>query len=71
VIRLQKKLKPYKLEENNQIEMIALCTGALTLYSGFIFTIEEGSVSLLYNLALVLTIAFNMFFILSWVFLIL
>ena len=71
MIRLQKKLKPYKLEENNQIEMIALCTGALTLYSGFIFTIEDGSVSFLYNLALIFVFAFNVFFILSWAFLIL
>ena len=37
VERLQQKLKPYKLKENNRTEIKAIVAGAIVLFSGLVF----------------------------------
>ena len=37
-IRLQIYLKPFKVEKNNKIELMAVSVGCITLFSGVIFT---------------------------------
>ena len=37
VERLQQKLKPYKLQENNRTEIKAIVAGAIVLFSGLVF----------------------------------
>ena len=41
VQRLQQKLKPYKSEDNNDLEIKAILAGAAVLFSGIVF--EEGT----------------------------
>jgi len=72
VIRLQQRLKPYKLEDNNWIEFVGLVAGTVTIYTGFVFTARsDTSVQWLYNGALVLTFAVNVYFMVNWTYLLL
>jgi uncharacterized membrane protein len=64
-IRLQIYLKPYKDEENNKIEILALTAGLTTLLSSIIF-ISEDSVSFINFGILIMIIIVNMKFILEW-----
>ena len=43
MIRVQLRLKPYKLETNNLIEVKATSVGLLLLYCGILFEESEGS----------------------------
>jgi len=70
-IRLQKRLKPYKLEENNWIELVALVAGTTTMYAGFIFSTEGGAIYGFYQLTAIMVFCINLYFIVNWVFLLL
>ena len=68
IIRVQLKLKPYKLEENNELEQKAIYAGIITLFCGLIFSQESSSVDLFINLAFVCLIYSNAIFIIYWTF---
>ena len=70
VERLQQKLQPYKLEENNDIEIKAIVAGATVLFSGIIFEESaEHSYSGFETMAFILVIVYNSIFLLQWVYL--
>ena len=70
VERMQKRLKPYKAQENNDLEIKAIIAGTSVLFSGLIF--EEGSK---YNYPHFDTMAFgiisiyNVIFLIKWIYL--
>jgi uncharacterized membrane protein len=71
IFRVQQKLKPYKLEENNQIEIFAIMAGMLTLFGALLF-IESSdgdteSVAFLQTFSLICIMCINVYFILRWV----
>ena len=68
IIRVQLKLKPYKLEENNEIEQKAIYAGIITLFWGLIFSQEEYSVALFNTFAFLLLISVNAIFFIIWMF---
>jgi uncharacterized membrane protein len=71
LLRVQERLKPYKSESNNRIEMVAIVAALFTLYSSLIFVVEEGPLDGFYFLCLVLVFLVNIFFIVNWVYLML
>ena len=64
--RVQASLSPYKNNEYNEIEILALLTGSLTILSGLIFTSDEDQNTILNVLILIIVIKFNVTFILKW-----
>ena len=67
--RIQVYLNPYKRNEYNDIEIIALLTGSLTILSGLIFTSDEDQNTILNGFTLIAVIVFNATFILKWLYL--
>ena len=67
--RVQVHLNPYKNNEYNNIEILALLSGSLTLLSGLIFTSDEEQNTILNVLTLISVIVFNAIFILKWIYL--
>ena len=70
VERMQKRLSPYKAQENNDLEIKAIIAGTSVLFSGLIF--EEGAK---YNylrfdtLTISVVIIYNAIFLIKWVYL--
>jgi len=73
LFRIQQYLHPYKMEENNQIEMLAVITGLVTLFGAIIFidTDSETDVEFLKLFSLIVIILVNSYFILRWLHLLL
>ena len=72
VERLQYKLKPYKIDENNDIEIKAIIAGTTVLFSGLIF--EEGAehnYSGFDTMAFIVILVYNSIFLLQWTYLLL
>ena len=67
--RVQIYLSPYKEDKNTNIENLAILAGALTLYSGLVFTSENEQHSFLNAIILVFVIFFNLAFIIKWAYL--
>ena len=67
--RIQLHLHPYRNENYNNIEILALLTGSLTILSGLIFTSDEEQNTILNAIVLVVVIIFNITFILKWLYL--
>ena len=67
--RIQLHLHPYRNENYNNIEILALLTGSLTILSGLIFTSDEEQNTILNAIVLVIVIIFNITFILKWLYL--
>ena len=71
LISLQKKVEPYKLKENNEIELLGMIVGTITMYAGFIFAqgneVEDG----FHTLATIIVFLCNSFFIIKWTYLLL
>ena len=70
VERIQQKVKPYKLKENNDIEIKAIVAGTTVLFSGIIF---EQSAKYNYSrfdtLAFAVILFYNTIFIVKWTYL--
>ena len=64
--RVQVRLNPYKKNEYNNNEILALLTGSLTILSGLIFTSDEEQNTILNVLTLTFVIIFNIIFIFKW-----
>lgn len=71
IFRIQIRIKPYKDERNNEIEILAILTGTLTLFCGIIFVSEETSNSTINTLILLVVFIYNVYFILNWILLLL
>ncbi|CAI2371351.1 unnamed protein product [Moneuplotes crassus] len=70
-IRLQVRMMPYKREENNQIEMLSLAAGVITLSSGIIFVTEEDAFGMFKILLTMIIFIINSWFLLVWFYLLL
>jgi predicted outer membrane repeat protein len=68
-IRIQLYLKPYKKEENNMIEILALTAGQVTLLSSVVFNSDE-SVGFINLFILIFIVSINVKFLLEWFYLI-
>jgi hypothetical protein len=68
LFRIQQHIHPYKMEENNQIEMLAVITGTVTLFGAVMFIDEtEEDVEFLKLYSLVVILLSNFYFILRWI----
>ena len=67
--RVQTYLNPYKKTEYNNIEILALLAGSLTLLSGVVFTSDEDQNTVLNLFILIAVILFNISFIFRWIYL--
>ncbi|CAI2367699.1 unnamed protein product [Moneuplotes crassus] len=67
-VRIQEKLKPYKEESNNRIEVLGMIAGILTLYCTLVFVTEEEDVDAVHIFSLLLLFAVNAFFLLHWLY---
>ena len=67
--RIQAYLHPYKNNEYNQAETLAILSGSLTLMSGVVFTSNDGQNTSLNALILLFVVAFNISFISRWLYL--
>ncbi|CAI2367995.1 unnamed protein product [Moneuplotes crassus] len=72
IFRLQQYIKPYKLEENNQIEILAVLAGIVTLFSSIIFLdsidredLRDSSIAKIFSIFFIIFI--NSYFILRWI----
>ena len=68
-LRIQIYLNPYKDDKNNDIEILAILAGTLTLYSGLVFTSEDEQNSLVNAFILVFVMLYNLVFIIKWTYL--
>ena len=67
LFRLQVRLKPYKFEQNNMIEMLAINCGMITLFGGILFVEQtDSSILFIQMFALVFILLINIYFILKW-----
>ena len=71
IFRIQIKIHPYKNNRNNEIEILAILVGSLTLFSGTIFISDNTNQDVLNSLIMIVVIAFNVYFFLHWVLLLL
>ena len=71
IFRIQIKLHPYKNHRNNEIEILAILVGSITLFSGTIFISDNTNEGLLNSLIMIIVIIFNVYFILHWILLML
>ena len=80
ILRIQLKLKPYKVEENNNLEQNMITAGAMTLFCGVIFTNKLFLFSIVVNyftnnsnnmftmFALIIMLISNIYFLVLWLF---
>ena len=69
VARIQLMMNPYKLKENNDIEVMSIIAGLLILYCGIIF--EEGqdyNYPLFDFIAVIILVVFNSIFLTQWMY---
>ena len=67
--RIQIYLSPYKEDRNNNIEILAILAGTLTLYSGLVFTSEDKQNSFINAIILAFVMIYNLVFIFKWAYL--
>ena len=66
--RLQTSLKPFKKDENNNCELLAITAGTITTLSGLVYSQDE-SVSHLNLAFMIIIVVINSLFLLDWVYL--
>ena len=66
-IRVQIYLKPYRDEDHNKRELLAMVSGLVTVMSSLIFT-EENNVSFIEIAIVLLIIAINAIFMIEWIY---
>ena len=68
--RIQVYLNPYKNEQYNSIEILALLAGTITISSGLIFAVDDEDQESFWNaIILMFVIIFNIVFVLRWAYL--
>ncbi|CAI2364488.1 unnamed protein product [Moneuplotes crassus] len=65
----QNYMKPFKSEANNEIDLLALSVGTVTIYGGIIFQMGEDSYPFFYRCTIFLVVSCNSYFILNWAYL--
>mmetsp|Transcript_7824 Transcript_7824/g.6920 ORF Transcript_7824/g.6920 Transcript_7824/m.6920 type:complete len:163 (-) Transcript_7824:351-839(-) len=68
--RIQLALKPYKDEENNNIELLAITSGIVTILSNLVYD-EDTRIGYVVTLILLFTIFLNILFFLHWFYMLL
>lgn len=69
IIRIQIRLKPYKLESNNRIELRGVVAGTIIIYCGILFEVSADENYIIFEtLALSLLLYFNISFIMDWIY---
>ena len=71
LLRIQIHLKPYKLEQNNQIEILATIVGSITLFTSILFTEEIETIAWFNIIAVIILFSSNVYFLLQWSYLVL
>lgn len=66
--RIQVAIQPYKDSHNNEVEILAVLAGMMTIASGVIFSTAESEATL-NLLILIVVILFNVKFIFEWIYL--
>ena len=66
--RIQIKLKPYRKHQNNEVELLAIVAGVITMLCGFMFSQTE-TVGFINIVFLILIIIINIKFLLEWIYL--
>ena len=70
VERLQQRLKPYKLADNNEIETKAIIAGTVVIFAGLIFEEgAEGNYSGFDSFGLFVWMIYNSIFMIQWTYL--
>ena len=67
--RVQVGLSPYKKSEYNDVEILAILAGTMTLLSGVVFSTDEDQNTVLNVLILIAVIIFNITYICRWAYL--
>ena len=67
--RVQVGLSPYKKSEYNDVEILAILAGTMTLLSGVVFSTDEDQNTVLNVLILITVIIFNITYICRWAYL--
>ena len=68
-IRIQIRLQPYRDDKNNEIELLAINTGAFTLFSGIIFSDDNNDIGWVNLLLFAAVIIANVVFLFKWIYL--
>ncbi|CAI2383343.1 unnamed protein product [Moneuplotes crassus] len=71
IARMQERLRPYKIDSNNKIEMLCVITIILTLYCTLVFIPKNEGVNSVYYISLILAYTININFIVQWAYLVL
>ena len=66
-IRIQIYLRPYRDEDHNKLELLAMVSGLVTVMSSLTFT-QEDTVSFIEIFNVLLIIAINAIFLLEWIY---
>ena len=66
-VRVQLRLEPYSDDKNNEIELLAIYTGSLTLFSGIIFSDDKNDIGWVNLLLFIAVLVANITFIVKWV----
>ena len=66
-VRVQLRLEPYSDDKNNEIELLAIYTGSLTLFSGIIFSDDKNDIGWVNLLLFITVLVANITFIVKWV----
>ena len=66
-IRIQIYLRPYRDEDHNKLELLAMVSGLVTVMSSLIFT-EENNVSFIEIATVLLIIGINAIFLMEWIY---
>ncbi|CAI2364782.1 unnamed protein product [Moneuplotes crassus] len=66
LMRIQERLKPYKKDSNNRIEVIGVAAGILTLYCTIVFVTPERRINSVYYGSFLLLFLVNAFFLVNW-----
>ncbi|CAI2370559.1 unnamed protein product [Moneuplotes crassus] len=70
LLRIQNTLKPYKNTENNQIELLAIMSGSITIFSCIIFSQNEERYPGFHLMATILIFMINSYFLVQFTYLI-
>ena len=69
LLRIQIAIDPYKLEVNNECELVSLLAAWLTLFGGLVFATDVQRVTFIDTITFIVIVIINLYFILLWVYL--
>ncbi|CAI2370232.1 unnamed protein product [Moneuplotes crassus] len=66
--RIQMKLQPYTISDNNNLEILAISAGILTLFSGLLYS-QESEMATINFASMIFSVMFNICFLAHWLYL--